>query len=89
MSAYTPSSTALDAIKAVADAEEALKQRRQEQREALAAELRANPDATNAQVGAALGFTEEFMRRIAREFDIPRKRKPTVRSIKGPKRATK
>jgi len=89
MSEYTPSEAVTAGLKAVEDAEEALRQRRQELRAAVAADLKANPDATNDDVAEHLPYTAETVRQIAREYDVPRKRKPTVRSIKGTKRAAK
>ncbi|MGW3971168.1 hypothetical protein ACWEFD_17950 [Streptomyces ardesiacus] len=88
MSEYTPSEAVVAGIEAVRKAEEALKDRRQELRAAVAADLLANPDATNAVVADQLPFTEEYVRKVARDFDVPRKRKPTVRSIKPQKRTS-
>ncbi|MDH6489621.1 hypothetical protein [Streptomyces sp. SAI-127] len=89
MSQYTPSDDVMAGIKAVADAERALKRSREALRAAVASDLLNNPDATNKQVADVLPFTEEYVRQVAREFDVPRKRQPTVRSIKGAKRTTK
>lgn len=89
MSAYTPSDDLTAALKAMEEAEELLRQRRQAVRAAVAADLKANPDATNDEVAEHLPYTAETVRQIAREYDVPRKRKPTVRSIKGTKRAAK
>ncbi|MFD5570417.1 OTU domain-containing protein [Streptomyces cadmiisoli] len=86
MSEYTPSDKVVAGVAAVEAAEEALKQRRQELREAVAADLLANPEVTNKVVADKLPFTEEYVRKIARDFDVPRKRQPTVRSIKNTKR---
>ncbi|MEU0950460.1 hypothetical protein ABZ379_48755 [Streptomyces canus] len=89
MSEYTPSEDVMAGIKAVEDAKEALRQRREDLRAAVAADLKANPDATNKVVADKLPFTEEYVRQVARDFDVPRKRQPTVRSIKGTRRTTK
>jgi hypothetical protein len=89
MSQYTPSDDVKAALQAVKDAEDALKLRRKELRAAVAADLKANPDVTNDVMAEHLPFTSETVRQIAREYDVPRKRNPTVRSIKGAKRAAK
>jgi hypothetical protein len=82
MSEYTPSDRVTAAIKAVDDAKAALDERREELYAAVADDLKANPDVTNAAAAAQLPFTQETVRVIARKYDVPRKRKPTVKAIK-------
>ncbi|MEU5834511.1 hypothetical protein ABZ820_12675 [Streptomyces diacarni] len=86
MTTYTPSDSVKAAVKAVEDAHAQLDECRRKLRAAVAADLRQQPDVTNSQAAKALPFSEEIVRSIAREFDLPRKRKPTVRSIKPQKR---
>lgn len=86
MSEYTPSAAVQAAIAAVDDAKTALDQRREELYAAVAEDLKANPDVTNAAAAEKLPFTQETVRVIARKFDVPRKRKPTVKAIKPQKR---
>jgi hypothetical protein len=89
MTEYTPSEDLSAALEAMSQAEELMKQRRQALRAAVAADLKANPDVTNDVMAQHVPFTAETVRQIAREYDVPRKRRPTVRSIKGAKRTTK
>jgi hypothetical protein len=41
---------------------------------------------TNDEMAEHVPWTSETVRGIAREYDVPRKRKPTVRSITGAKK---
>lgn len=86
MADYEPSP---ELIAARAEFEEAgvkLAEARNKFRAAVADELR-RVDVTNDVIAEHLPWTAEVVRTIAREYDVPRKRKPTVRSIK-PKRRT-
>ncbi|MFC8723714.1 hypothetical protein [Streptomyces bacillaris] len=84
---YEPSPRLKAALEALTDAEDLLQQRRTEVRAAVAEDLRANPEVTNPEMAEHLPWTGETVRSIAREYDVPRKRKPTVRSIKPKKRS--
>ncbi|MER7135355.1 hypothetical protein ABT358_02280 [Streptomyces sp. NPDC000341] len=86
MSEYTPSAEVQAAIKDVENAESALKESRERLYAAVAEDLKANPELTNAAAAEKLPFTQETVRVIARRFDVPRKRKPTVKAIKAAKR---
>lgn len=83
---YTPSTALTDALRALEEAEELLKTRRAELRAAVAADLKAHPEVTARAMAEHLPWTEETVRQIAREHDVPRKRRPTVRSAKPQKR---
>ncbi|WP_405759488.1 hypothetical protein OG234_13395 [Streptomyces sp. NBC_01420] len=83
---YAPSPALKDALRELTEAEELLQQRRLAVRAAVAEDLKANPDVTNAQMAEHVPYTSETIRVIAREYDVPRKRQPTVRSIKPKKR---
>jgi hypothetical protein len=87
MTSYTPSQQLADALAAFTAAEEALEKARQHLRAAVADDLKAY-DVTNDAIAAHLPWSGETVRGIAREYDVPRKRKPTVRSIKPKKRGT-
>lgn len=87
MDAYTPSPELKDALEALAQAERLVDERRTAARAAVAADLKANPDVTNPVIAEHLPWTPETVRGIAREYGVPPKRKPTVRSIKPKKRA--
>lgn len=86
---YTPSSTLLAALKELEDAKKVVTQKQRAVYDAVADDLRANPELTNADIAEheKIPYTQESIRKIAREYDIPRKRKPTVRAIKPKKRA--
>ncbi|MFC8463400.1 hypothetical protein [Streptomyces sp. NPDC057250] len=81
MSEYTPSAELARALDALARAEQELEDRRKAVRKAVADDLKANPAVTNPQMAEHLPWTAETVRAIAREYDVPRKRQPTVRSI--------
>lgn len=89
MSEYTPSAEVKDALRALSQAEEAVSTARKAVYEAVANDLKANPEVTNAQAAEKLPFSQETVRVIAREYDVPRKRQPTVKSIKGAPKAKK
>lgn len=85
MTDYTPSAQlteALDGYKAAQQAEETARLRL---RAAVAHDLKTY-DVTNDVIAECLPWSGETVRGIAREYDVPRKRKPTVRSIKPRKR---
>ncbi|WP_431983938.1 hypothetical protein [Streptomyces qinglanensis] len=82
MTRYTPSKAVKEAIRAVEEAQAQLQLARASLRSAVADDLKAQPEVTNKEASEVLPFAEETVRSIAREFDVPRKRKPTVRSIK-------
>jgi len=86
---YTPSSTLLTALEELEKAKDLVKERQRAVYDAIADDLRANPELTNAALVGheKIPYTQETVRKIAREYDIPRKRQPTVRSIKPKKRA--
>jgi hypothetical protein len=86
MTAYTPSPELAEALTAFNKAQEAAEQARIELRAAVAAELKSY-EVTNDALAAHLPWSGETVRGIAREYDVPRKRQPTVRSIKPKKRA--
>ncbi|MFJ6729396.1 hypothetical protein ACIQPQ_31290 [Streptomyces sp. NPDC091281] len=85
MTAYTPSPELTEALTAFDRAQEAAEQARIELRAAVAAELKSH-EVTNDALAAHLPWSGETVRGIAREYDVPRKRQPTVRSIKPKKR---
>lgn len=51
-------------------------------RKAIADEMHRNPNATTGRLMKYVRWSEETLRGIAREFNVPLKRPPTVRSIK-------
>lgn len=87
MTDYRPSTQLADALTAYTEAQEAAEAARVALRAAAAAELIAYSDLTNELLAEHLPWSGETIRGIAREYEIPPKRKPTVRSIK-PKRRT-
>jgi hypothetical protein len=88
MTDYRPSPQLADALAAYTAAQEAAEDRRVALRAAVAAELIAYSDLTNELLAEHLPWSGETVRGIAREYEIPPKRKPTVRSIKPQKRRT-
>lgn len=84
---YRPSPELVGALAAYTAAQQALEDRRVELREAVADELKAY-DVTNEVLAEHLPWTGETVRGIAREYGVPHKRKPTVRSIKPKRRTT-
>lgn len=88
MTAYAPSPELTEALTAFNKAQEAADQAREVLRAAVAAELKSY-EVTNDALAAHLPWSGETVRGIAREYDVPRKRQPTVRSIKPKKRTPK
>jgi hypothetical protein len=86
MTAYTPSPELTEALTAFNKAQEAADQARDDLRAAVADELKSY-EVSNDALAAHLPWSGETVRGIAREYDVPRKRQPTVRSIKPKKRA--
>jgi plasmid stability protein len=86
MTAYAPSPELTEALTAFNKAQEAADQAREVLRAAVAAELKSYK-VTNDALAAHLPWSGATVRGIAREYDVPRKRQPTVRSIKPKKRA--
>jgi hypothetical protein len=86
MTAYRPSPELTKALDAFTKAQEAADQAREALRAAVAQELKAY-EVSNDAVAEHLPWSGETVRGIAREYDVPRKRQPTVRSIKPKKRA--
>ncbi|MEC3995035.1 hypothetical protein VSR01_16440 [Actinacidiphila sp. DG2A-62] len=84
--AYAPSEQLQDALKELGKAEEAVAAARTAVRAAIAADLRAFPSVTTDEMAAHVPYSNETVRGIAREYDVPRKRKPTVRSIAEPEK---
>lgn len=85
MTDYSPSPQLTAALDAFTKAQQAEEAARLELRAAVADDLK-QFDITNEVVAAHLPWSAETVRGIAREYDVPRKRKPTVRSIKPRKR---
>jgi hypothetical protein len=78
---YEPSDEFIAALAVWAKAEEDLKEKWQAARKAVADELRTS-GVSQAKVAAHTPWTEPTVRTIAREFNVPPLRKPTVRSIR-------
>ncbi|MFL3869228.1 hypothetical protein LT966_21755 [Streptomyces griseobrunneus] len=85
MTTYTPSPELTEALESFAKTQEAADQARDALREAVANDLKTY-DVTADAIAAHLPWSGETVRGIAREFGVPRKRKPTVRSINPKKR---
>ncbi|MCM1964872.1 hypothetical protein [Streptomyces sp. G1] len=81
MSDYKPSDELKAALHALDLAEQELDNRRKAVRAAVANDLKANPRVTNPEMADHLPWTAETVRAIAREYDVPRKRQPTVKAI--------
>lgn len=79
---YTPSDDLKAAIRAFDDATQQLAEERTRLREALGREMLEHPEATTGKLVKHVEWSEETLRGISREFKVPRKRPPTVRSIK-------
>lgn len=88
MTDYSPSPQLTQALKDFADAEQAVEAARLLLRAAVAADLKTS-DVTNDVIARHLPWSSETVRGIAREYDVPRRRQPTVRSIKPGKRTAK
>lgn len=78
---YEPSPAFTAALSEWGKAEQTLKEKRQDARKAVAEELRTS-GVSQAKVAAHTPWTEATVRTIAKEFNVPPLRKPTVRSIK-------
>lgn len=85
MTTYSPSPQLTEALDYFTKTQEAADQAREALRVAVADDLKAY-DVTADVIATHLPWSGETVRGIAREFDVPRKRKPTVRSIKPRKR---
>ncbi|GAA2107914.1 hypothetical protein [Streptomyces synnematoformans] len=85
MSDYSPSPQLAAALTAFEEALTEVEERRRALREAVAADLKAY-DVTNDVVADHLPWSAETVRGIAREYGVPPRRKPTVRSIKPKKK---
>lgn len=81
MTDYSPSQQLADALAAFTEAQQAVDAARDKLRAAVADDLKTY-DVTNEVIAEHLPWSAETVRGIAREYDVPRKRKPTVRSIK-------
>lgn len=82
MADYTPSDELRAEIAAFKAADAALNAAREKLRRAVADELLAHDDATSKNLAPHLPWSDETIRGIAREFEVPLKRAPTVQSIK-------
>lgn len=85
MTDYSPSPQLTAALKAFKDAQAKAETARLDLRAAIADELKTH-DITDAVVAAYLPWSSETVRGIARDYDVPRRRAPTVKSIKPKKR---
>ncbi|GGX49188.1 hypothetical protein [Streptomyces noursei] len=85
MTDYTPSQQLSNALDAFAKAQAAEEAARLQLRAAVAEDLKTY-DVTNDVIASHLPWSSETVRGIAREYEVPRKRKPTVKSIKPKKR---
>jgi hypothetical protein len=81
MTDYHPSAELAQALEAHRLAQQNADTARETLRAAVAAELKTY-NVTNDAIADHLPWSSETIRGIAREHDVPRKRKPTVRSIK-------
>lgn len=87
MTDYSPSPQLVAALAEFEKAQEAEEVARANLRAAVADDLKTY-DVTNEVIAPHLPWSSETVRGIAREYDVPRKRKPTVRSIKPKKRTS-
>lgn len=87
MTAYSPSPQLAEALDAFTKTQEAADQAREALRAAVAGDLKTYAVTADA-IATHLPWSGETVRGIAREYNVPRKRKPTVRSIKPTKRTT-
>ncbi|WP_438489521.1 hypothetical protein [Streptomyces sp. S186] len=85
MTDYSPSPQLTEALDAFIKAQEAEEAARLQLRAAVAEDLKTY-DVTNDVIAGHLPWSSETVRGIAREYEVPRKRKPTVKSIKPKKR---
>lgn len=79
---YKPSDDFKAAIRAWEELERLHEQGREAFRQAIGRELLEHPEATTGKLVQHVKWSEETLRGIAREHKVPRKRPPTVRSIK-------
>lgn len=77
---YEPSAALVDAITALDKAKQERDKKRTAARKAVADELR-TARVSQAKVAAHTPWTEPVVKAIAKEYDVPPLRKPTVRSI--------
>jgi len=87
MSDYTPSPPLAAKLAQWAELEKTRDELRVELRGLIAEDLK-NTGVTAEEMAAHVPWTRETVRGIAREYAVPHKRKPTVRSIKPQKRTT-
>lgn len=87
MTDYSPSPQLAAALAEYEKAQAAEESARTNLRAAVADDLKTY-DVTNEVIAPHLPWSSETVRGIAREYDVPRKRKPTVRSIKPKKRTS-
>jgi hypothetical protein len=88
MTAYSPSPQLTAALTAYEQAQQAAETAREHLRAAVADDMKTY-DVTADGIAAHLPWSGETVRGIAREYDVPRKRKPTVKSIKPAKRTAR
>lgn len=79
---YTPSDDFKAEMRAWEELEALHEAGRERFRKAIAEEMLRDPNATTGRLTKYVRWSEETLRSIAREFKVPRKRPPTVRSIK-------
>lgn len=79
---YDPSDDFKAAIRTWEELEAVHEAGRKAFRQAIADEMFRNPNATTGRLAKYVRWSEETLRGISREFKVPRKRPPTVRSIK-------
>lgn len=82
MADYTPSDELRAEIAAFKQADEAFNAARERFRKAIADELLAHEEATSKNLARHVPWSDETIRGIAREYEVPLKRAPTVQSIK-------
>lgn len=85
MSDYSPSEELQEALADVEQLKGLLDTARQRVRAAIAADMHAHPELTQTAMAEHVPFTEEYVRQIAREFNVPRRKQAGVR--KSPPRA--
>ncbi|MBB4893514.1 hypothetical protein FHS39_002545 [Streptomyces olivoverticillatus] len=85
MTDYAPSPQLAEALDTYTKAQQAADVAREKLRAAVAQDLKTY-DVTADAIATHLPWSGETVRGIAREYDVPRKRKPTVKSIKPKKR---
>lgn len=85
MTDYAPSPQLTAALDAYSQAQHLADQARDTLRAAVADDLKTY-DVTTEAIAAHLPWSSETVRGIAREYEVPRRRKPTVKSIKPKKR---